>query len=193
HRMLRSVETLVERLRESGIEIPESLTEARKAVKTWRAPEPPVVAARKDLEDAKTAEEWQSAYQRLSEAVAAQEATKSQAFMDLVDGAHVRRLGAAIDENYDTLVESLKDKYNGVAGEFTELALSLPDLATVSAADVTPEFAKKITTTRKHADTMSKALNAHMSLVRFRHGEPGYGSFEDALELVWLVAEFDSM
>src|SRR5690606_14371802 len=105
--MLRSVETLVDRLRESGIEIPESLAEARKEVKSWGTPEPPVVAARKDLEDAKTAEEWQSAYLRLGEALAAQVAMDSQAFMDLVDGAHVRRLRVAIDENYDGLVESL--------------------------------------------------------------------------------------
>ena len=137
-KMLKSVESLTERLRESGIEIPESLAEARKAVRTWGTPESPVLAARKDLENAKTVEEWHSAYLRLGEAVAVQDAMRSQAFMDLVAAAHMRRLQVAIDENYDTLVEALKEKYNSVAGEFTELALGLPDLSAVQAADVTP-------------------------------------------------------
>src|SRR5690606_11376357 len=130
HRMLLSVETLVDRLRDSVIEIPGSLAEARKEVKSWGTPEPPVAAARRDLENAKTAEEWQSAYLRVGEALAVQEAMNSQAFRDIVDSAHVRRLGAAIDENYDTLVEALTARYNGVADEFTGLALGLPDLAT---------------------------------------------------------------
>src|SRR5690606_19822993 len=97
------------------------------------------------------------------------------------------------DEHHDGLVEALTARYNGVADEFTELALSLPDISAIPAADVTPELANRIATARQHADTMSKVLSAHIALVRFDGGEPGYGSFEDALELVWLVAEFDSM
>jgi len=192
-KMLKSVESLVERLRESGVDIPDSLTEARKAVRTWSTPEPPVGAARRDLENAKTAEEWQSAYLRVGEALAVQEAMRSQTFGDFVAAAHMRRLQVAIDENYDTLVESLTARYNGVADEFTELTLNLPDLSAVRAADVTPELANRIATARQHADTMSKVLSAHIALVRFQGGEPGYASYEDALELVWLVADFDSM
>src|SRR5690606_18611801 len=154
-KMLKSVESLVERLRESGVDIPDSLTEARKAVRTWSTPEPPVGAARRDLENAKTAEEWQSAYLRVGEALAVQEAMRSQTFGDFVAAAHMRRLQVAIDENYDTLVESLTARYNGVADEFTELTLNLPDLSAVRAADVTPELANRIATARQHADTMS--------------------------------------
>jgi hypothetical protein len=171
---LTNAKTMINALRNAGIEIPKEVDDASKRSKFLVNP-PNTVEAERKLTDAKTQAEFDKATADLALAIAVSETVRSHKLEDAIKKARERAYTDALYPIAPDLLDEVITRFNAVTEPFEESVSRIPDLSGMGPLDMTPDISRALLDAKEAVKPLRSLWTAYNAILTFLGLPEEYG------------------